>query len=218
MNFKNVKTIIFDYDGTLHNSYHIYAPAFLKAYQFLVLQGKVEPKVWKSEEIKSFLGMNPKEMWESFEPKLDLNMQKEAGMIISKEMENQINNGKAILYDGALDVLKYLKSKGYYLIYLSNSKTYYMDAHKRHFKLDDYFDQMICSENYNYLSKSEILGIIKHELDEEIIIIGDRKHDFDAANHHDLKSIGCSYGYGTKEELKKASSQISEIKDLYHIL
>lgn len=218
MNFKNVKTIIFDYDGTLHNSYHIYAPAFLKAYEFLVLQGKVEPKVWKSEEIKSFLGMNPKEMWESFEPKLDLNMQKEAGMLISKEMEKQINDGNAILYDGALDVLKYLKSKGYYLIYLSNSKTYYMNAHQVFFNLNDYFDHMICSEDYNYLSKSEILEKIKHELDEEIIIIGDRKHDFEAANHHKLKSIGCNYGYGTKEELKKASYIISDIKDLYHIL
>jgi len=33
---EGIKTIYFDYDGTLHNSNKIYAPAFRKAYDFLV--------------------------------------------------------------------------------------------------------------------------------------------------------------------------------------
>ena len=31
--------IIFDYDGTLHNSIKIYGPAFRKAYEYLIKEG-----------------------------------------------------------------------------------------------------------------------------------------------------------------------------------
>ena len=63
MTFHNIKTIYFDYDGTIHNSIKIYAPAFKKAYDFLVENNKAEPKNWKDEEIKKWLGYSKKEMW-----------------------------------------------------------------------------------------------------------------------------------------------------------
>jgi phosphoglycolate phosphatase len=59
----DVKTIIFDWDGTLHESIHIYKPAFLKAYKYLVENGFVSEYKWKDNEISAFLGMNPKQMW-----------------------------------------------------------------------------------------------------------------------------------------------------------
>ena len=34
-----MKGVIFDYDGTLHESIRIYAPAFHKAYEYLVEKG-----------------------------------------------------------------------------------------------------------------------------------------------------------------------------------
>ena len=37
-----VKTIIFDYDGTIHNTLGIYEPAFREAYQWLSEQNVVE--------------------------------------------------------------------------------------------------------------------------------------------------------------------------------
>ena len=37
-----VKTIIFDYDGTIHNTLGIYEPAFREAYQWLAEQNVVE--------------------------------------------------------------------------------------------------------------------------------------------------------------------------------
>lgn len=37
-----VKTIIFDYDGTIHNTLGIYEPAFREAYQWLSKQNVVE--------------------------------------------------------------------------------------------------------------------------------------------------------------------------------
>ena len=42
--FKNIKNIVFDYDGTLHNSIKIYAPAFREAYNYLIDQDKLQLK------------------------------------------------------------------------------------------------------------------------------------------------------------------------------
>ena len=39
-----VKTIIFDYDGTIHNTLGIYEPAFREAYQWLSEQNVVEDR------------------------------------------------------------------------------------------------------------------------------------------------------------------------------
>ena len=39
-----MKYIIFDYDGTLHNSIKIYKPAFLKAYDYLISNGYAKEK------------------------------------------------------------------------------------------------------------------------------------------------------------------------------
>jgi phosphoglycolate phosphatase len=211
---KNIKTIIFDYDGTIHDSLKIYQKSFIEAYTFLYNLGKVPKRVWTKDEIKLFLGKNPKEMWADFEPKLDQETINQASQIISKSMSDQIMNNEAILYDGALDVLAYLKSKKYHLIYLSNSKRYYMDVNRKVFSLDDYFDLMICSEDYNYLTKSEILKRIKSTLKQEIAIVGDRFHDMDAGIENNILTIACDYGYGAPHELNEAFLHIKDIKEL----
>ena len=54
--------LLFDYDGTLHDSLQIYAPAFQMAYDRLAGQGYVEPRVWRKEQIRQWIGLSPAEM------------------------------------------------------------------------------------------------------------------------------------------------------------
>ncbi len=63
MKLSNIKTIYFDYDGTLHNSIKIYAPAFKKAYDFLVENNYAKQKMWRDEEIAKWLGYTSKILW-----------------------------------------------------------------------------------------------------------------------------------------------------------
>jgi phosphoglycolate phosphatase len=214
---KEIKTIIFDYDGTLHQSLIIYETAFKEAYQYLVKRGIAPVKNWKTDEIKKFLGQNPKEMWDSFFLRLDEETIFQASSIISESMKKQIDEKKAVLYDGALEILTYLKNKGYQLIYLSNSKRYYMEANMHAFNLDRYFDHMICSEDYGYISKVEIIEKIKSMLLGPAAVVGDRIHDIDAGVKHGFVTIACDYGYGSTDELKLATYHIEGIKDLYQL-
>ena len=56
------KTIIFDYDGTIHHTLGIYEPAFRETYQWLTEQKAAEEREIGSAEIAGWLGLNSKEM------------------------------------------------------------------------------------------------------------------------------------------------------------
>ena len=55
--------LIFDYDGTLHDSIQIYALAFRKSYRALVRMGYVPEKQFTDMEISRWLGFTAQEMW-----------------------------------------------------------------------------------------------------------------------------------------------------------
>jgi phosphoglycolate phosphatase len=214
----HIHTIIFDWDGTLHESMVIYKPAFLLAYQYLVDHGYANPRVWHDAEIKGFLGMNPKEMWATFEPRLPEDIISIVSPMISKAMAESIRSGQAKLYDGALDVIRMLKKKGFTLVYLSNSKTYYMEAMDQAFGLSSLFDVMIASEQYQYIPKKEILNLIKNQLPTPWMVVGDRNVDIQAGKHHNAITVACDYGYGSPEELKDADHHLLHIKDFIDLI
>ena len=62
--------LILDYDGTLHESIHIYDPAFRKAQDYLIAKGLAQPIQYSNEEISVWLGYTAKEMWNLFSPQL----------------------------------------------------------------------------------------------------------------------------------------------------
>lgn len=214
MKFQNIKTIYFDYDGTIHDSIKIYAPAFRKSYDFLVENKKAEPKEWTDDEIKKWLGYTSKEMWKNFMVDLDEQIKVEVSSIIGKEMENQIFSGNARLYNDALDVLDILKNRGYKLVFLSNCSINYMEVSNRLFNLKSYFHDMICSEMYDFIPKHEILKKIKNNYGMNQVIIGDRFHDIESAEKNNIESVFCEYGYGDIEEGIKATVTIKDIKEI----
>lgn len=207
-------TLIFDYDGTLHESIHIYASAFRKAQKYLIDKKMIEPFVYSDDQISSWLGFTAKEMWEDFAPHLTQEEKGISSKIIGDEMLHLISRGKAKLYPKVKETLQHLKQQGHTLIFLSNCKTDYMNAHKEYFHLDNYFADFYCSEQYDFIPKHEIFSAMKSRYSGEFIIIGDRIQDMEIAQKHKLKSIGCSYGYGYTEELKTATNIILDIEEL----
>ncbi len=212
------KTVCIDYDGTIHNSMKIYYESFLKAYQYLVDGGYQTKKEWPRDEVKKFLGQNPKEMWQSFDSSIPPEIIQNASRIIGESMTKMVAEGLAELYDGAMDTLKYLKDKGYYLVYLSNSRIYYMEMNKKAFGLDRYFDEFIVSEMHDYTPKKDILKSIKDRLPQPILMVGDRIHDMESGISNQIDTVACLYGYGSEAEFIGSTYQINNINDLMKIL
>lgn len=212
--FNNINTIFFDYDGTLHNSIKIYGPAFRKAYAYLVDQEFAEHRYWSDKEISYWLGYNPPEMWKNFMPDLEESIRLKCSAIVGEEMKSLIEKGSAYLYEGALDTLRYIKRRGYKSIFISNCKLSYKNSHIKLFELGDYFDELVCSEEYNFIPKYEVLRNIKDKYPKEMVIIGDRFQDIEAGMKNGIYTIGCNYGYSFEGELDQADLIINDIQDL----
>lgn len=213
-----IQTIIFDYDGTIHDSTKNYIFAFKRAYAYLVANGKAEPKNWEDAEITRWLGFSAKDMWANFMPDLEPEFQQTASRMIGDTLQQKVQGDEAVLYPGALDTLAYLKQKGYTLIFLSNCKHEYMEAHRRAFQLDRYFSGLYCTEDYDFIPKYDIFARFQNKYEPEYLVVGDRVHDFEIGTVHQLKTIACNYGYGTEEELAVADIRIDDIRELTKIL
>lgn len=215
---KDIKTIFFDYDGTIHESIKIYATAFRKGYQYLVDNKYAEDRQWTDDEVSYWLGYSSKDMWRQFMPELDEDIRNQASKCVGQEMLNQLSQGNAALYDGAIETLEYLKNKGYKLVFLSNCGIKYRNMNRDTFNLDQYFDNLVCSEEHKYIPKHQILSDIKDKYQEKMVMIGDRIHDMEAGIKNNIVTIGCKYGYGHEEEFKNADYVIENIKELKNLL
>lgn len=210
--------ILFDYDGTLHDSLHIYHPALQAAYGLLVDSGLAPQRTITKGDARRWIGFNPQEMWHQLLPQLPEEAAQRSIRIVGRIMQENISAGYAQLYDGVPELLHTLRAQGYRLILLSNCSGTYLQAHTAQFSLDRCFHGLYCSESYGYRPKHELFSIIRQEHPGSYIIVGDRKQDMDIATVHHLDSIGCSYGYGCPDELRSATWLVPDLASLAHIL
>jgi len=219
MDPRQIRTVFLDYDGTLHNSMRVYAPAFREAYRYLVEEYGFEDKEWKDEDIEKFLGLTPKEMWDIFGRDIPEAIKSAASKRLSNAMDRFIREGRPELFEGALETLDTLNSRGYDLVFISNCKDYYMRAHNELFGLDRYFTRMVCSETYEGIEeKYKVLELTKRDFKDDMVIVGDRHHDIEAGRYNGIHTIGARYGFGDDEELSVADMRIDDIRELKDIL
>jgi phosphoglycolate phosphatase len=209
-----IQTLIFDWDGTLHNTKALYGNAFRCAYQWLVAEGYAPAHDYTDDEVSGYLGMNAKVMWNTFMPQLPQPVKEQASDIIGRHMVDGIRSGKAVLYPGALETLAALKQAGYRLVFLSNCKVAYLDAHREVFELDRYFDGFYCCQQFDFIPKKDIFPHIQADFPGGFLMIGDRYSDLETAYTHHFPAIGCSYGFGTPEEWKNADHVASDVTEL----
>lgn len=216
--FNKVKTVVFDYDGTIHDSGEPYIKGFQKAYAYLVEKGFAEERVFKKEEMTCWLGYSSTEMWKAFMPELPETEKEKASDIIRSETMLQVKGHNSRLYDGAEETLLYLKERGYHVLYLSNCRPYYRQMHTETFHLERFFEEMYCAGDYQFAPKYEIFKEIMKKYPSEYIMIGDRFHDMEAAKYCRAYAVGCAYGFGSEEELAEADVQIADIRELKNFL
>ncbi|WP_311492319.1 HAD family hydrolase [uncultured Anaerococcus sp.] len=196
--------LVFDFDGTIHKTEIAYKKAITESLADLNLDVN-------DFDFKSFIGMGPKEVWDII-LKDDSDKTpyiKKNGDRIIKYMEEE-----GELFPGAIETLAYLKNK-YDLYILSKCRRVYMDAAREKFGLDRYFSKYFVGEDYNFLDKYKIL---RRELKEEYIMIGDRREDMEAGLKNGQKTIFATYGYGSLAESEGAYKNISSITELKNIL
>lgn len=196
--------LVFDFDGTIHNTEITYKKAITESLSELNLD-------INDFDFKSFIGMGPKDVWD-----IILKDDSDKTPYIKKNGDRIIKYMKESgeLYDGAIETLSYLKDK-YDLFILSKCRRVYMEAAREKFGLDSFFSKYLIGEDYDYLEKYKIL---RKEIKEDYIIIGDRREDMEAGLKNNQRAIFAAYGYGSPSEADGVNISISSIKELNDIL
>lgn len=114
-----------------------------------------------------------------------------------------------IVYDGIREVLEILKNRNKVLVLATSKPREFAVRILEHFDLLSYFD-FISGATMDG-SRSDKTDIIRYALEknsiitlEQVIMVGDRKHDVIGAKKNHIASVGVLYGYGSREELTAA--------------
>lgn len=116
------------------------------------------------------------------------------------------------VYDGIPKALEVLKESGHVLYVATSKPGVYAERIVDHFNLNHYFKRIYGSELDG--TRSDKTHLLSHILKKESIaaaevaMIGDRKYDIIGANENGVASIGVLWGFGTKEELKRAGASV----------
>lgn len=209
-----IGNIVFDFDGTLHNTYHIYYEALLKCVKD---NNIISLDLNNKEFIKSLLGDKPQDAWKKIVPnikedKIQLYIEE-----VSKNMSFFLKNGKGSLYFKTKETLINLKNKGYKLYLLTYSKQDYIKISIDVYGLENIFEGIYTSDTKNFIDKKHTLRKLKKNLTKDIVMIGDRYHDIYAGASNDIFTIFCSYGYGKIKESYGADMIIDNIERINEI-
>lgn len=206
--------LIFDYDGTLHDTAALYGHAVRSVLGELEKDGYVSEKECSDQSLSKYLGMTARVMWEDFMPSLPEHLKQSAIDKVGRLMREGIREGKARLYEGIPALLSALKAEGHTLVILSNCQQAYMDAHRACFALDRWFAGYYCSGAYQDAPKEIIFETIQKNFPGDYVMIGDRASDIRVGLVHHIPTIACAYGYGSAEELRGADHVVDSVKKL----
>ena len=117
------------------------------------------------------------------------------------------------VYDGIPQLLKNLKAKGKTLVVATSKPEEFAVKIIDHFGLSEYFTY-VCGSCMDE-TRSTKAEVIKYALDlcgisdaqkQQVLMIGDRKHDIAGAKANGIESCGILFGYGSREELEQAGA------------
>lgn len=188
------KAVVFDLDGTLLDT----TRGVIYAVELTIKQlGLPRPA---DEVLKTFVG-----------PPMQLSFEKHFGMEKERALEcanlfraNYRDHSLLIaeLYPGVMEVLTYLKNKGYKIALATNKSHDNAMAILKHFGVAEFCDFMMGSDLAGKLKKADI---IQKALDtmgidaKDAVYVGDSIFDYEGAQKVGMDFIGVTYGFGFRE-------------------
>ncbi|MFX1286685.1 MAG: HAD family hydrolase [Promethearchaeota archaeon] len=209
-----IDTIIFDFDGTLHDGEKLSLPIFHKCLQSLYGEFQIKREYPSDEVILSQFGKQADDIYptllETTDPRIISSFEK----CVEEAEVKAFKEGRGEFYPNVIPTLLTLKQRRYRLALCTNARTDYFEAAVNFFSLDKYFDEMMTAGCNPGKDKTWMIGKIIEKLKSNYFaVVGDRIHDIQAAKHNGGIAIGCTYGFGRKE-VEKADLQITHIEEL----
>jgi phosphoglycolate phosphatase len=213
------KALAFDMDGTLYSS----EPLLEKVYAIGIEQYNQEKgtnfKAPLFSELEPLIGQPVKKIYQTLFPGITPEEMAHLGGILREEFQRHIAQYGGRLFEGVRETLSDLKEQGYVILIASNGIREYIQSIVDKFGLD--VEDFVCVEEKGIRSKGEILKYYLNHYGlgaDEIVMIGDRSSDIEAAREVGCTFVGCHFGHGNAEEIEEADFIIYELAQIFSVL
>jgi adenosylhomocysteine nucleosidase len=205
-------------DGTLFQTNTILECSLEDTFEQLRSQNRwtTETPIQKYQEI---MGVPLPMVWKTLLPNESLEVRERTNELFHERLLANINEGKGALYPNAIEILKFLKSKGHSIFIASNGQAGYLKAIVAFYGLDQWIDETYSIQQIHTQNKSDLVAeIIKQHKITDGMVIGDRLSDILAAKHNNLQSIGCRFDFSQEDELAQADFVIDDLMEIKDVL
>ena len=212
-----IKYVFFDLDGTIVNS----SEGIINAYKTALKHFDIEAD---EKFISDFLIGPPLKLAFIKYFNLDEEKVEEAIKVFRKYYSGKGVNENC-LYDGIKELFENLKSKEKTLIIATSKPTIFTEKILERHDVKKYFDFISgATLDDTRIKKGDIIKYAIENMNisnlEECIMVGDKSQDIEGAKQNNMKAIGVTYGFGTKEELETSGATyiVDNVKDINDIL
>jgi phosphoglycolate phosphatase len=215
--------IVFDLDGVLYSSEPFLGEAYREAIAAVNARRPGSfPRVPSTREILDHVGWPVPVILERLFPAID----REAVQLLYAEtltvISAHVARGEGILFAGVTETLPRLRSAGWLLAIASNGRRPYVEAVLAANRIAPYFVELVTVDGEPPIAeKAGLLRayMARHQLaPQQLIMIGDRTSDVEAAAAIGCDFIGCDYGHGHRQEIEAAGPLVSAFEQLPDVI
>ncbi len=203
------KAIIFDFDGTIADSFELFVKTLNK------LLRKTEPI--SQERLTELRGMSIKEIM----AQLGIKSWQLPRFIIKGRREIGKNFDDIAVFENMPEVIRTLFGMGYEMYVLSTNNNAVISTFLKKNQLDEYFKQIYA--NVGLVGKTKSLKKLMRDhryAEADAIYIGDEVRDIEQAHKAGIKCISVDWGYSTGDSLRANSPDyvVSDARKIVGIL
>lgn len=213
---KHYTHLFLDLDGTLSDS----APGIVRSAQYALEAFGIH--VDNLDDLLCFVGPPLEESFQEFY-NLTPSQADEAVKVYRRRYE-KIGVYENALYPGIPQFLDKARQAGKVLMVATSKPQRMADLVLSHFGIADRFAFVGGREDSSRRTKEEVIRYVMKEngltRTEDIVMIGDRKHDVLGAKAVGMDSVGVLYGYGSRDEFQAAGATyiVDTLKELEELL
>lgn len=212
------KTLLFDLDGTLIDSFPGIRESFLHTLNTLGWEIPPEERINRvpgppMEDTLRSLGMSP-----------ELAQQ---GLQIYLERYGETGWENSTEFPGMRDLLLRLKGEGYRICTATSKGEYFAEKTLRKYEMYNLLDFMGAAQEDG--PRRDKASVIRHVINnvnltendpnlDHVLMIGDRSHDIEGAAAFGVDCVAVTWGYGTPEEWSHAKYTVTTAEELERII
>lgn len=220
-NKDQTKIIAFDVDGTLFSSENVILDTYIESIQnFRIKSGKLI-KVPTKEQIIEQVGLPVKQIFRNLLPEITEEERDSISDSVLILLCNKISEKKGKLFDQVLETIHQLHASKYILCIASNGRAPYINAILETYNLKKYFQDLFVINYETIKSKGDILRAYLDKFQESgqnMVMVGDRKSDLDAAKNVSCYFAYCEFGHADPGEIETYTFSLTSIQDLLDFL